>query len=181
MIPTVASGANITGIWITRVTSMAQTRALAMSGGMTDANIAAANTAMGNYFSVGDILHTQPMNPLVFGSGAAASLDARDYGMAMAAMSQYAKSLNMAVSSAFVTAMMSDAADGVMNGKMGAGQISMSMGGMMGMGMMATTAGTVDLVTAMMSFMNSAANASGLTMANMAAFIQKLTSSTGQI
>lgn len=180
VLPTVASGANVTGIWVTPITSMAQTRAQGMSGGMTDTNIAAANTAMGNYFSVTDILHTQPMNPLVTGSGTGASQDARDYGVTVAAMSQSAKTLNMAVSSALVTAMMNDASDGIMNGRMGASQISMSMGGMMGQGTMASTAGTSSLATGMTAFMNSPANASGLTAADMAALIQKLTSSNGQ-
>lgn len=177
----VTSGANVTRIWVTPVTSMAQTRALAMSGGMTDTNIATANTAMGNYFTVSDILHTQPMNPLVKGSGTNTSTSAQNYGLTLAAMSQYAKTLNMAVSSTFVTAMMSDAADGFMNGKMGANQISMSMGGMMGTGMMASTAGTNGLGIAMTGFMNSTANASGLTATNMATLINKLNSTGGQI
>lgn len=49
------------------------------------------------------------MNPLVVGSGTGASTDMRNYGLTVAAMSQSAKTLNMTVSSAFVTAMMSDA------------------------------------------------------------------------
>ncbi len=59
---------------------MAQARAQAMPGGMTDANIMAANTAVGNYFMVGDILHTQPMNPSVPGSAATATQDTKNYG-----------------------------------------------------------------------------------------------------
>ena len=136
-LPTVASGANVTGVRVTPLTSMAQTRALTLRGGMTDVNIAAANTAMGNYFSVSDIVHTQPINPTVAGTGVGASVDARNYGMALAAMSQYAKTLNMTLSSTLVTAMMNDASDGVMDGKNGVNQISMSMGGMMGTSMMA--------------------------------------------
>lgn len=156
-----------------------------MTGGMTDANIAAANTAMGNYFSVSDILHTQPMNPLVVGSGSGATTDMKDYSAAVAAMSQYAKSINMSVSAALITAMMNDASDGMMNGKMGNTQISMPMGGGMGggMGSMASTAGTSGLATAMTNFLGSSANMSGITAADstMAALIQKLTSSTGQL
>jgi len=161
--------------------ALAQARASGMTGGMTDTNIMAANTAMGNYFSVSDILKTQPMNPMVAGSGTNASQDARNYGMTLAAMSQYAKNLNMTVSSAMVTAMMSDAADGVMDGKKGGTQISMSMGGMMGSSMMAPAAGTSALGAAMTAFMNSAANASGMTAADMAALIQKLTNSDGHL
>lgn len=180
-IPAVAGGANVTGVWVTPVTSMAQARAAGMNGGMSDANIVAANAAMGTYFSVGDIVHTQPMNPMQAGAGAGASQDARNYGMTLAAMSQYAKSLNMAISSAMVTAMMSDASDGLMDGKKGSGQVSMSMGGMMGSSMMPSTAGTSGLGAAMTAFMSSAANASGMTAADMAALIQKLTNSDGHI
>jgi hypothetical protein len=182
VLPTVASGSNVAGVWITPLTAMAQTRALGMNGGMTDANIAAANAVMGNYFLVSDILRTQPVNTTASGSGTSASQDARNYGMTLAAMSQYAKTLNMPVSSTLVTAMMSDAADGFLNGKNGANQISMSMGGMMGTSMMAATAGTSGLVTAMTSFMSSAANASGLSAVDMAALMQKLlANSSGQI
>lgn len=181
VLPTVASGAAVTGIWMTPVTAMAQSRASGMSGGMTDANIAAANTAMGNYFSVADILHMQPINPTVASSGTGASQDARNYGMTLAAMSQYAKSLNMPISSTLVAVMMNDAVDGMMDGRMGAGQIWMTMGGMMGPGMMATTAGTTSLATSMTNFMNSNANLSGLTAADMAALMQKLISSSGSI
>jgi hypothetical protein len=181
VMPTVASGTATSGVWLTAMTSMAQARASGMTGGMTDSNIMAANTAMGNYFSVSDILKTQPMNPMVAGSGTNASHDARNYGMTLAAMSQYAKNLNMTVSSAMVTAMMSDAADGVMDGKKGGTQISMSMGGMMGSSMMAPAAGTSALGAAMTAFMNSAANASGMTAADMATLIQKLTNSDGHL
>ena len=181
VLPTVSLGASVTGVFVTPVTSMAQTLAMSMGGGMSDANIVAANKAMGDYFSVADILHTQPMNPLVTGSAASASQDARNYGMTLAAMSQYAKSINMAISSAMVTAMMSDAADGVMDGRHGASQVPMSMGGMMGSAMMAPTAGTSGLAAAMTSFMNSSANASGMTAADMAALVQKLTNSNGHI
>jgi hypothetical protein len=181
VMPTVASGTAVSGVWLTALTSMAQARAIGMSGGMTDANIVAANMAVGNYCSVSDILKTQPTNPMVAGSGTNASQDARNYGMTLAAMSQSAKNLNMTVSSAMITAMMSDAADGVMDGKRGDTQISMSMGGMMGSGMMASTTGTSDLGAAMTTFTNSATNASGLTAADMAALIQKLTSSDGHL
>jgi hypothetical protein len=186
VLPTVVSGENVSGIWVTPVTSMAQTRALAMNGGMTDANINAANTAMGNYFTISDILKIQPMNPLVLNSGNGATTDMRNYGAAIAAMSEYAKTNTTAVSSTFVTAMMNDASDGVMNGKMGSSQITMPMsggmgGGMNGMGNMALTAGTSGLATAMTGFINSVANASGLTATDMTTLTTKLTNSNGQI
>ncbi len=180
-IPMVTQGANVTGVWITPLTSMAQARATGMSGGMSDTNISAANAAVGNYFAVGDILHTQPVNPMVPGSATGASQDARNYGMALAAMSQYAKGLNMTASSAMVTALMNDAVDGLMDGRKGGSQIAMPMGGMMGSSMMASTAGTGGLGAAMAAFMNSAANVSGMTAVDMAALIQKLTNSNGHL
>jgi hypothetical protein len=189
VISTVASGANVTGIWITPLTSMAQTRALALTGGMTDTNINAANTALGNYFSVTtSILTTQPMNPLLAGSGTGASSSTINYGAVIAAMSEYAKTNTTTVSSTFVTAMMNDASDGVMNGKLGSSQITMPMnggmgGGMNGMGNMAVTAGTSGLSSAMSTFMGSTPNpnASGITAASMSTLMLKLTSSSGQI
>jgi hypothetical protein len=180
-LPTVASGANVAGVWLTPVTAMAQSRAMGMAGGMTDANITAANAAMGSYFGVSDILHVAPMNPLMSGSGLGTSQDARNYGLTLAAMSQYARSLNMPVSSTLMSAMMDDAHDGVLDGRMGGVQISMGMGAMMGNSMMAPTAGTSGLAAAMTSFMNSAANLSGLSLADMAVWMQKLSNSKGAI
>jgi hypothetical protein len=181
IMPSVAAGANSNGIQVTPVTTMAQARAQSMTGGMTDANIAAANAAMGSYFMVNDILHVQPMNPLATGSGAGSSQDARHYGMTLAAMSQYAKTLNMSASSAMVTAMMNDASDGMMDGRHGGGQISMHMGGMMGSSMMDSHAGRSSMATAMTGFVNSSANVSGLTVTDMAPLTQKLANSNGQI
>ncbi len=173
--------AGTNSVQITPVTGMAQAMAEQMSGGMTQANIAAANAAMGNYFSVSDILHVHPMNPLTPGSGTAASQDARNYGMTLAAMSQYAKTLNMSASSTMVTAMMGDASDGVMDGRTAGTQITMSMGGMMGATMMPSSAGTSSLAASMSQFMSSTANVSGLTQTDMAALLQKLTASNGKI
>jgi len=51
----------------------------------------------------------------------------------------------------------------------------------MGHAMMAPTAGKSGLATAMTGFMNSAANASGMTAADMAALILKLTNCDGHI
>lgn len=179
-LPTVAAGSNVTGIQITPVTAMAQEFARGMSGGMTDANIGTANAAMGSYFSVSDILHVQPMNPLIAGSGVAASMDARNYGMTLAAMSQYAKLLNMPTSSALVTAMVNDAADGMMDGKRGTASVMMGMTGMMGSGAMAPSAGTSGLASAMADFMTSSANVSGLRTTDMTQLMQKLSGSNGR-
>ncbi|MFA6002194.1 MAG: hypothetical protein WC828_08835 [Thermoleophilia bacterium] len=184
IIPSVSSGAPITGIQMTPLTSMAQAMAGNMSGGMTPANISSANMAMGNYFMVNDILATQPMNPNVQGSGAGATQDMRNYGMAIAAMMENAKTLGMTSSSGMVTAMMNDASDGSMNGMM-AGSKPIAMGGgggMMGGGtMMQSTMGTSGMAGAMTSFMNSGMNKSGLTVADMQALMDHLNSSSGAI
>jgi hypothetical protein len=179
----IASGAQLSGICITAVTSMAQTRAAAMSGGMTDANITAVNTAVGNYFMMSNLLTTRPIDMTMAGSGTASGVtqDQMNHGAAIAAMSQSATRLGMTTtSSAFVTSMMNDAADGTMNGMMGSTQISMG-GGMMGGSMMGSHSGTSDLATDMTNFMGSAMNRSGLTSANMNALIQKLASSNGTL
>jgi hypothetical protein len=184
VMPSIGSGSNVSGVWITPLTSMAQARAQGMSGGMVDANINSANTAVGAYFMVDDVLHTMPMDPMTPGSGAPATQDQRNCGIAIAAMSQYAEAAGIS-SSAFVTAMMNDASDGMMNGKMGGTQIT--MGGMMGSGgmgsggMMQSNAGTTGLATAMSDFMSSPMNHSGLTAADMNMLIQKLSASSGQL
>ena len=154
-----------------------------MTGGMTAANITTTNTAVGTYFSVSDILRTMPMDPTVAGSGSGATQDAKNYGMSMAAMSQYAKTIGMTTSSSgMVTAMMNDASDGVMNGMMGATAISMAgMGGMMAGSMMQGPAGTSGLATAMSAFVGSSMNRSGASVTDMQALINKLTASNGTI
>jgi len=181
VMPALASGATVSGVWVTPVTSIAQARAAGMSGGMTEANILLANQAVGAYFAVNDILRTMPMNPLIAGSADGASQDSMNYGMTLAAMSQYAKNLNMAVSTTMLTGMMSDAADGVLDGKKDSTPITMSMGGMMGGSVMMPTAVTSGLGTAMLDFMNSVMNRSGVKPSDMADLMQKFNSSTGKL
>jgi hypothetical protein len=180
VVPTAEAGMAVV---VTPLTSMAQVMAAGMPGEMTAENVAAANTRMGSYFSVGDIQHTMPMDPLVAGSGAAATQGQKNYGMTLAAMSQYAKTLGMTTtSSGMVTAMMDDASDGVMNGMMGSTPISMSgMGGMMGGTMMPTTSGTSGMAGAMSQFVGSSMNKSGVSMAEMQPLIDKLDASSGVI
>jgi len=182
--PHFIAGTVMGGVQITPLTSMAQARAQAMSGGMTAANITAANTAMGNYFLVNNILYTHPMNPLIPGSGNGATQEMRNYGMTLAAMSQYASSIGMPFSSGIVTLMMNDASDGFMNGMMGSSQIMMGgTGGMMGTGNnpFSSSAGTSGLANAMVTFMGSVQNKSGLTFTEMQSLHNKILSSSGQI
>lgn len=163
-------------VQITPLTSMAQTMAAGMPGGMSGANIDAANTAVGGYFMVPDILHTMPMNPLSAGASATASQAMLNYGMTLAAMSQYAKDDGIA-SSVMVGAMMADASDGVLDGK--SGSVPISMGGMMNGGMMQASAGTSGLSGAMLEFMNSSSNRAGVTQAMAAALMQHLSTASG--
>lgn len=180
VIPSMAAGSTVSGIQMTPLTSVAQTMAQGMTGGMTPANITTANNAVGNYFMVNDILHTQPMNPLMQGAGGGADQNMKDYGMAMAAMSQYAKTIGMPFSSGMVTSMMNDASDGHMNGMMGNSSITMG-GGMMGGSMMSSNAGTSGLANAMTQFIQSPMNKSGVTLQDMQNLINKLTTSNGVI
>ena len=181
VIPSIASGDTVSGIRMTPLTSMAQMMTQGMAGGMTSANIAAANTSVGNYFMVNDILHVNPMDPLAPGSGSSADQNMRNYGMAIAAMSQYANSIGLQFSSAIVTAMMNDASDGLMNGMMGSSPVQMGGGGMMGGSMMSSNAGTSGLANAMTQFMGSQMNKSGLTVQNMQTLINKLMTTNGVI
>jgi hypothetical protein len=166
-------------VQVTPLTGMAQAMAAGMPGGMTEANIDASNAAVGAYFMAGDIVHTPPVNPLVSGSGAGAAATMANYGMALAAMSQYAKEAGVS-SSVLVGAMMQDAADGVLDGKAGTTPIALGSG-MMGAGMMQGTVGGAGLASAMTDFMNGTANRSGLTPASMTPLMQQLTTAAGRM
>jgi len=172
--------ATVKDVQITPLTSMAQVMAQGMSGGMTSANITVANTTVGIYFLVNDILHTRPMDPLAPGAGTGADQNMKNYGMSIAAMSQYAKNVGMQFSSGMVTAMMNDATDGHMNGKMDSSPITMG-GGMMGGTMMSANAGTTEMANAMTQFVQSSMNKSGVTLQDMLPLINKLMVSDGTI
>jgi hypothetical protein len=162
---TVTAGSAVTGIQVTPLTSMARSWAEHMAGGMTTTNIDTANSHVGAiYVGPGaDIVMTHPIDPTVMGSANGASIDAKNYGMMLAAMSQEAHDLGMTSSSGMVTAMWEDSSDGIMNGMMGGTAINMSgMGGMMGGGNMMSTAGTTQLVTAMANFIGNPMNRSGV-------------------
>ena len=180
VVPSMTAGENVTNIQMTPLTSMAQQTAQDMSGGMTQTNITQANSAMGQYFGVNDILYTHPMDPLANDSGGPATQEQRNYGMTIAAMSQYAQMVGMPNSSGIVTAMMNDASDGQMNGMMGGTTITMG-GGMMGGTMMQSNAGTAGLADAMQTFIESGQNLSGLIVQDMQSLIDKLRSSNGTI
>ncbi len=181
-VPGMMAGSMLTDIQITPLTSMAQRMAQNMPGGMTQTNIMQSNSAMGDYFGVSDILAVHPMDPTVPGSGASADQDQRDYGMAIAAMSELASTMGMTTSSGMVTAMMNDASDGIMNGMMDGTGIDMGdMGGMMRGMMMQHNAGTSGMANAMMSFILSPRNQSGVTLQDMQPLIDRLQMSSGTI
>ncbi len=191
VIPNVPAGATLTGIQVTPLTSMAQMMVQNMSGGMNERNAAQANTSVGRYFNVSDILATRPMDPTANGSGASATTDMRNYGMTLGGMSQYARDAGMTHSSGMVTAMMNDASDmrmdgmmsgGMAGGMMGTGNGPVQMGGgMMSGTTMAPNAGTRGLAEAMGRFINSPMNRSGVTMTHMQELMDKLSNSNGQI
>jgi hypothetical protein len=102
----------------------------------------------------------------------------------LAAMSQYANSIGMPFSSGIVTTMMNDAVDGFMDGRMGGNQIMMGgRGGMMGSvsNPLSSNAGTSGLANAMVAFMGSVQNKSGLTITDMQTLHNKIHASSGQI
>lgn len=164
----VTAGSMMPGIQVTPLTSMAQAWAQGMAGGMNAANAAMANARVGAaYVAPGaDIVLTHPIDPTMPGSANGASVEAKNYGMMLAAMSQAAHAMGMTTSSSsMITAMRDDAADGTMDGRMGGTAINMhGMGGMMGGGNMMSTTGTSQLAAAMVTFIgNFAMNHSGVT------------------
>jgi len=182
-VPSIAAGSTTTGVQVTPLTSMAQMMSQYMSGGMTAANAATANTAVGDYFMAGDILMTAPIDPAVAGSASGADQARKNYGMSIAAMSQYARTIGMTTSSSgMVTSMMKDAADGTLDGMMGSTPISLGgMGGMMNGTMMPSNAGTAGLATAMTTFVGSAMNRSGVQVSDVQTLVNRLATSTGVI
>jgi hypothetical protein len=165
---TVTAGSTTAGIQVTPLTSMAQAWAEHMAGGMTTANATMANSRIGAaYVGPGaDIVMMRPIDPTVAGSANGASIESKNYGMMLAAISQVAHDLGMKTSSsAMVTAMLNDASDGIMDGRMSGTAINMNgMGGMMGGGSMMPTLGTSQLATSMAAFINNMTlNRSGVT------------------
>ncbi len=163
----ITAGSATTGVQITPLTSMAHAWAADMAGGMTATNIATANMRVGAaYLGPGmDIVMTHPIDPTVVGSANGASIDAKNYGMILAAMSQQALQLGMTTtSSAMVAAMHDDAADGIMDGMMSGIPVRMmGMGGRSSGGDMTAATGSGDLATAMATFVTGPMNRSGVT------------------
>jgi hypothetical protein len=177
---TITAGSTTAGIQVTPLTSMAQAWAEHMAGGMTAANITLANTHVGAaYVGAGaDIVMMHPIDPTAAGSANGASVEAKNYGMMLGAMSQLAHDLGMTTSSStMVHAMLEDASDGVMDGMMSGAAIDMSgMGGMMGGGHMMGSAATTQMATAMSHFVVNPMNQSGVTsVAEMQSLMDQMT------
>jgi len=181
VMPSLPSTGTIANLNITPLTSMAQAMAQNMPGGMTVANITTANGAVTNYFMVGDILTTPPMNPLLSGAGLGASLESRNYGLALAAMSQYANELGLSSSAGIIPPMMNDAADGTLDGRLGNSGIVMK--GLMNGGSVTlpSTSATTGLANALTNFTGSPMNRSGVTVAQMQILRDQLHTSTGRL
>ncbi|MEJ2254121.1 MAG: hypothetical protein P8Y75_07110 [Nitrospirota bacterium] len=186
-IPFMGQGTNLQNVQITALTAMATFRAEGM-GGLSTQNIEQANAAVGRYFDVDDILATHPMNPLIANSVDSAAPGERNYGMGLAAMSQYANEEGLENSCIATYAFSEDASDGFMNGMMWNDEIGMgpwggttASGMMMGGPMMHTDAGTAGLADAMGNFINSEHNLSGVTVDQMNEVMEQLRNSSGQL
>jgi uncharacterized repeat protein (TIGR03803 family) len=110
---------SILSVQITPLTTMAVARAQAMNGGLTAANINAANQLLGTYLGGIDILNTQPINPLVANSATGATQNAINYGLILAGLSEQAHTLGLANPLDLVIALAQDFSDGNFDGKAG--------------------------------------------------------------
>lgn len=185
-IPYMEAGAIINGVQVTPLTAMAGRMAVDMPGGLTERNIIEANDAVGGYFMAGDILFTHPMDPLIVNSGDSVSASRRNYGMNLAAMSQYSFAQGADNSAATCYALVEDASDGYMDGSMWNSRLKMGPGGMTGgmMGggtMMPVDAGYAGLADAMREFIESPQNRSGITADDMLGLMEHLRYSNGHI
>ena len=160
--------------------SLANGMARNMHDGMTAANIADSNDAVGRYFDLHDILHTHPINPLIEDSAIGADREMIDYGMILAAMSQYANMSGLSHSFNVVESFMDDSSDGHMDGRMGEDDIVMGRGMTRHMNM-PSNAGTELMAEAMEEFIQSPINRSGISEHDMGPLINMLRLSDGII
>jgi len=167
-------------IRITPLTTMTQDMAQTMFGGMTHENIMSENNAVAHYFEISDILHVKPMDPGTAGTGTGADQDMINYGMVIAAMSQYASMINLPHSFGIVANFIDDASDGHLDGMRRSSQIMMREG-MMGNMLMPANAGSGLLADAMEEFIYSPMNKSSITAQEMETLFNRLHSSNGII
>ncbi len=179
MLGAIHAGQMLDGVQVTPLTALAQAMAQRMAGGMTGTNIAAANASVGCYFGVDDIVRVPPMDPLHPPGTGLVDPDARNYGMALGAMSQLAADLGMPYAFGLVGAMMDDASDGWFNGMMAGSAIGMH-GGMMATGTWPAWAGTSGLSNAMGTFVRSPRNQSGVTIQDMQSLMNRWMAASGE-
>jgi len=152
---------------ITPLTTMAAeiaTQRMA-GGGAVGLSITRANTQIGNYFGIANILTTIPDDlsaGTVVGGTTAANL-----GALLAAISQSANTLGVNPTD-LVEALARDLQDGVFDGQDSVGAIAL------GAGNLSSTAAQGDLAAALTTFLGSPANQSGLVAADFAALINRL-------
>ncbi len=133
-------------VQITPLTTMAAARAQAVSGGLTAANINAANQQVGDYFGGIDILGVPPINPLVPNSAVGATPVAINYGLILAGFSQEAQTLGLTNPLDLISALVRDFSDGSFDGQSGSSPIQLN-----GSSMDPAT-GTANLATAINAF-----------------------------
>ena len=131
---------------ITPLTTMAAALAEKMTGGITAANINAANHQVGTYFGGIDIVTTRPINPILPGSATGATQEAINYGLILGGLSQQAKALNLPNPLDLISALVQDISDGTFNGQAG------STPAMLNGSPMDVTTGNANLATAIDTF-----------------------------
>ncbi|WP_106760203.1 hypothetical protein [Massilia glaciei] len=122
----VASAAN-SNVAVTAFTTMAVARANALTGGLTAANIAAANGAIAAAFSVPDISTAPSLAGSAADVAALQNTPAGQYALRLAALAKLALTQNASIGApalAMLEAMTRDMADGVLDGKQGADSLS---------------------------------------------------------
>lgn len=145
VVSNVTAGSNVQ-VQITPLTSMAAARAQAAIGGLTAANIDAANQQVSAHFGLPDILSTQPINPIAPDSANGATQDAINYGLILAGFSEEAMTLGLTNPFELVTDLVQDFSDGSFDGIAGSTPIQLNGS------TMNPAAGTVDLATAIDSY-----------------------------
>ena len=180
VLPAIVPGTATSGVQVTPLTGMAQSMAAGLPGGLSVANIVAANAAVGRYFMVDDILHTRPIDPLAPGSAAGASQAMVNYGMVLAGISQFSRDMSIPVSSRLAVALMNDARDGVMDGLAGDATLTI-LRAPLGGGLPRADAGSTGLAAAMQEFMASPLNRSGAAPAAVAPLVQQLGTLGGRL
>lgn len=112
---------------VTPITHMAAKQALqdmAANAAAAATAISNANSSIGQYFGITDIINTPVIDPTVSGSASGAAQTSIDYSLVLAGISQYAASNGITNPFELVTALANDASDGAFDGKQGTAQLT---------------------------------------------------------